>query len=75
MLQHESNLRKLLSEISVRKTQVLYDSTYKRYLEQSHRDREDNGSCQELDGMGSCVMGYSVSFVRCESFGDGCITA
>lgn len=39
----------MLSEMSVTKIQILYVSTYMRYLEyQIHRDRNYNGGCQGL---------------------------
>ena len=44
--------------------QILYDSTYMRYLEQSvFQDRKWNGGCQEIKG-GDCLMGTAFWFPK-----------
>ena len=58
----------------VTKGQMLYDSTYMRFLEyQTHRDRKENGGCQGWGGRGVELVfkGHSFSVGRWEHSGDG----
>lgn len=65
------------SEISQSQKNMLYHSTYMRYLEQSVRKAGQKGVCQELVGMRrnwEIFNVCAVSVLQEESSGDGCRT-